>query len=246
MMQDFHVHTTYCDGDNTPEEMVLSAIEKGLSCIGFSCHSYTDFDQSYCIKKEKIKDYKAEISNLKEKYKRKIRILCGIEQDMLSTLVPEGYDYSIGSLHYVLTKDGYEAVDSSEEDFIKTAEKMGGFINLCENYYEMLSHLCDNFTPNIIGHFDLVTKYNEGGKLFDESDIRYINAWKKTADILLSHNIPFEINTGAISRGYRTTPYPSASILEYLKKKGAKLILSGDSHSKDTLCFQFDKWNYLI
>ena len=27
---DLHMHTTFCDGKNTPEEMVLSAIDKGL------------------------------------------------------------------------------------------------------------------------------------------------------------------------------------------------------------------------
>ena len=33
------MHTCYCDGKNTPEEMVQSAIEKGLSTVGISGHS---------------------------------------------------------------------------------------------------------------------------------------------------------------------------------------------------------------
>ena len=41
ILTDLHVHTNYCDGKNTPEEMVLAAIEKGMECIGFSVHSYT-------------------------------------------------------------------------------------------------------------------------------------------------------------------------------------------------------------
>ena len=45
----------------------------------------------------------------------------------------------------------------------------------------------------------------------------------------------FEINTGAISRGHRTTPYPSEEILEFLGKHGAKAIIGSDSHSADTL-----------
>ena len=43
--QDLHVHTTYCDGKNTPEEMVLAAIDKGLVRLGFSGHAYQSFDQ---------------------------------------------------------------------------------------------------------------------------------------------------------------------------------------------------------
>ena len=45
----------------------------------------------------------------------------------------------------------------------------------------------------------------------------------------------FEINFGAVIRGYRTEPYPSKPILEYLKARGAKFILSGDSHTVDNV-----------
>ena len=48
----------------------------------------------------------------------------------------------------------------------------------------------------------------------------------------------FEVNTGAISRGYRTTPYPHINLLRTLKKEGAGLVLCSDSHAADTLdCF---------
>ncbi|MDO4207467.1 MAG: PHP domain-containing protein, partial [Lachnospiraceae bacterium] len=63
--QDFHVHTTYSDGDNSPEEMILAAIDKGMTKIGISDHSYTWFDETYCIPKERIAEYKKEIAALK-------------------------------------------------------------------------------------------------------------------------------------------------------------------------------------
>ena len=56
--QELHCHTVYCDGKNTPEEMVLAAIENGMHALGFSTHSYTSRDLTYCIRKEKIEDYK--------------------------------------------------------------------------------------------------------------------------------------------------------------------------------------------
>lgn len=244
-MKDLHVHTTYCDGKNTPEEMVLSAIEKGLTTIGFSVHSYTDFDLSYCIKKEQIESYITEINSLKEKYKDKIEILCGVEMDILSDMDAEKFDYKIGSVHYVETESGYEAIDLSERDFIKTAEKMGGFYEMAEKYYEFVAKL-GKVKPDIIGHFDLITKYNEGNRLFDTKNPRYVNAWKKAADALIPLNVPFEINTGAISRGLRKTPYPAPQIIEYLKAKGAKFIMNGDTHAKENLCFEFEKWEGLL
>ena len=38
-LQNLHTHTTYCDGINTPEQIILTAIDKGFGAIGFSGHS---------------------------------------------------------------------------------------------------------------------------------------------------------------------------------------------------------------
>ena len=92
---------------------------------------------------------------------------------------------------------------------------------------------------DIIGHFDLITKFYEGGALFDETEPRYIAASRAAADVLLKTGKPFEINTGAISRGYRTAPYPSLALRDYIRHKGGSFLLSSDSHAKESLCFQF-------
>ena len=52
--------------------------------------------------------------------------------------------------------------------------------------------------------------------------------------------IPFEINTGAIARGYRQLPYPAPEILSYIAKNGGKVILTSDAHSPENLCYRFD------
>ena len=67
ILADFHTHTTYCDGKNTPEEMVRAAIAKGMTKIGFSGHSHTAFDESYCMSTEGTEAYRQEIAALKEK-----------------------------------------------------------------------------------------------------------------------------------------------------------------------------------
>lgn len=50
----------------------------------------------------------------------------------------------------------------------------------------------------------------------------------------------FEINTGAISRGYRRTPYPHRALLTYLHDHGGRVTLSTDSHRADTVDFGLD------
>ena len=69
---------------------------------------------------------------------------------------------------------------------------------------------------DIIGHFDLVTKFNADGSLFDTNDPRYISAWKNAADKLIATPAVFEVNTGGMARGYTKTPYPEKSIIDYL------------------------------
>lgn len=237
MTQDLHTHTVYSDGNNTPEEMVLSAIEKGLDVIGISDHSYTSFDDSYCLKKETVEEYIKEIQSLKTKYSDKIKILCGIEQDLYSGMPEYDFDYVIGSVHYIQLGDEYIAVDNTSDELKEAVNKYfgGDIYPLIEEYYRLVATVAEKAGADIIGHFDLITKFQEKEPLFDEKDERYIKAWQAAADKLIEADIPFEINYGAISRGYRTTPYPSKDIQEYIAKKGGKLILSSDSHHKDTI-----------
>jgi len=48
----------------------------------------------------------------------------------------------------------------------------------------------------------------------------------------------FEVNTGAISRGYRTTPYPDAFLLDALRDMGFGAVITSDCHDRrDLSCF---------
>ncbi|MBR4173254.1 MAG: histidinol-phosphatase [Clostridia bacterium] len=242
---DLHIHTVYCDGKDTPEALVLAAIERGMECIGFSSHSYTSFDESYCMKRDSFAAYKDEIAVLKEKYKNKIKILCGIEQDLYADEPAVGFDYVIGSVHYLKVGNDYFPVDFRREILVDAVKKYygGDIYKLAEDYFLNVTKIKN---ADIIGHFDLITKFNENGCLFDEKNGRYIAAYIKALDILLKNDVIFEINTGAISRGYRKTPYPSSAIIDYIKSNGGKLILSSDCHAKNMLMFEFDKYEKLL
>jgi len=239
---DFHVHTTYCDGKNTPEEMVQAAVSLGMTSLGFSVHSYTSFDTSYCIQKERVADYIEEITHLKEKYRDKIRILCGIERDLYADTPKESFDYTIGSLHYVEKNGVYYTVDESADTLKKAINEgwQGSAIAFAKDYYAEVSRMGE-VSPDIIGHLDLITKFDEIEPFFDENDPAYIAAAKGAVDALLPLGVPFEINTGAISRGYRKTPYPAPFLLAYILEKGGKVILSGDVHAASGLLCAFEE-----
>ena len=240
---DYHTHSTYCDGKNTLEEMVEGALNKGLFAIGFTGHSHTCFDESYCMSEEDTKKYIKDIDRLKEEYKDKIEIYLGLELDKYSDLKDwSSYDYIISSVHYVLKNREYLPVDEDENLFKYNIEKHynGDVYSFCEDYYKEVIELAQIPYSYIIGHIDLVTKFNEGGKLFDIQNERYIKAENEALYALAAGNKILEINTGAMSRGYRSEPYPSRDILIKWKKLGGRVILSGDAHSVEGLCYKFD------
>ncbi|MBR6676899.1 MAG: histidinol-phosphatase HisJ family protein [Clostridia bacterium] len=239
--RDFHIHTTHSDGKCTPEELILLALEMGMTHIGFSDHSHTAFDTEYCMSLEGEEVYKSEIRHLSKKYSDRIKVYCGIEQDLYSHHRAEGYDYVIGSVHYV-KKDGcYLPVDKSAADLRMAVEEYfgGDPVAFAKEYFASVGRLAEETGADIVGHFDLLTKFSERDPLFDESDPEYTAAWRAAVDKLLPRVKYFEINTGVIGRGYRSTPYPSAPIVEYIRSKGGRFILSSDSH-RPTLCFGFE------
>ena len=242
------MHTSFCDGKAEVEEYVISAIEKGLECIGFSVHSYVPFDLECCIAKERIPEYRARIGELKEKYKHRIEIQCGVEQDYYSEESTQGYDYVIGSYHYFKTPGGeYLPLDLNVGVLDRMCDEYfgGDWMALCEDYYRIEADIPNKIKCDIIGHFDLITKFNEKTPRIDTKNPRYIKAYTEAAKKLIPHGIPFEINTGAITRGYRELPYPSDDILKTIVKLGGRFTLSSDAHAPQNIAYGFDfceKW----
>ena len=244
----YHTHTRFCDGKNAPEEIVREAIRLGCPELGFSGHSYTFFDESYCMSQAGTQEYIAVIRALQEQYGDKIKILLGIEQDYYSAMPTDEYDYVIGSVHYV-KKDGcYLPVDESKEIQLENVRKFynGDFYGFIEDYYEVVADLYRKTRCQIVGHFDLIKKFNGLYDLFDPQHPRYQAAANKALAALMSSPVVLEVNTGSIARGYLQEPYPSGDILTQWVKTKKSVIFSSDCHDTEQLLFGYDIYkNYI-
>ena len=240
---DFHVHTSFCDGRDEAEDVVRAALSLGMKRLGFSGHGHVPFDPVIGMSPENTERYRREVARLREKYRGQIEIFCGVEQDYFSDLPTDDYDYVIGSTHTLCVNGRYHHVDWGADKLrAMIDEGFGGDpYAMVEAYYRQETDVVRVTHANIIGHFDLLTKFNERDPLFDEGHPRYVAASDAALDALLETGKPFEINTGAISRGYRTTPYPSIRLLRRIAERGGTVVLSSDSHRADTLCFQFEE-----
>ncbi len=235
--QNLHVHSTYCDGKDTPREIVEAAITKGFTSIGFSGHSYMSYAQNHSMSIEGTREYIKEVNSLKKEYNEKINIFCGIEYDMYSDISIDEFDYSIGSVHYFKFGNEYVGFDRSAkvvEGIIDTYFNGDG-MKYAKKYYENVAELYGYGRFDIIGHFDLITKHSESTCFFDENSKQYLS-YAFDALRALRGKIPFfEINTGAISRGYRTTPYPSIPLIKEMKRLGFGAVITSDCHNAQHL-----------
>lgn len=242
-LSNFHTHTRFCDGRDTPAELVEEALRLGCPALGFSGHAHVPFDDC-CMTVEGTAAYRREIRRLQAAFAGRIALYCGIEQDYYSDLPPEGYDYIIGSVHY-LEKDGeFLSVDLSRADFTESVRRCygGDYYAFAEDYYAHVAALYARTGCGVVGHFDLVTKFNEGGALFDTAHPRYRRAALEALHSLLERDVIFELNTGAMARGYRSDPYPAPFLLDELCAHGARLLLSSDCHDKRLLLYGLEAY----
>ena len=121
----------------------------------------------------------------------------------------------------------------------------GDVYSLCEDYYKALSGIYEKTGCDIVAHFDLVTKYNDGNSIFDTKHPRYIKAATDALDILVKKPVIFEINTGAIARLNKSKPYPEESFVNIIHSAGRDTILSSDCHNMNYLTESFEKYKHL-
>ena len=249
LLQNLHIHSTYADGKDSPEEIVLKAIEKGFTSIGFSEHTYMDFsDYPFQMTIEEMYNYKSEIDSLKEKYKKQIEIFCGLEYDLFSEVSTKDFDYIIGSVHYLDfngKKLGFDRGVEEVKEFVNNNFNGNG-LEFAKKYFETLLLLPQKLKVDILGHFDILTKTNELISIIDTSSKEYLNYGYEAIHNLKGKIPLFEVNTGAIARGYRTTPYPQIEFLKEFKESGFGAIITSDCHNKEFIDCYYTKAKELL
>lgn len=236
-MTNFHTHTVFCDGRDTPEAMAAAAFAKGFSALGFSSHSDMLADPAA---------YRARIRGLADEWRGRMEIFLGLEAELGKpwSRVPGEYDYVIGSIHFVVAPDGCAVpVDHSPQ---KLADGLrdhfaGDAVALVKAYFGVLRSTV-SLDFDVVGHPDLVRKFNLKHPFFDENAAWYREELEKTADAIAASGKLVEVNTGAISRGWLDDAYPSPLFRRLLRERGVRFLLSSDAHSAEMIDCAFDRF----
>ncbi|MGI6231098.1 MAG: PHP domain-containing protein [Tractidigestivibacter sp.] len=231
----YHNHTCLCDGHDAPREMAQAAYDAGLGHFGFSGHMDHDIHMDW-------DEYVAQVKGVADEWRGRMDVLLGVELDTLygpGRACCPGAQYVIGSTHFVSANDGRgPSVDNEPELFEQLCRDCygGDWMALTRDYYQVEATVVERTGCDFIGHFDLVAKFNGAGasplgKYFDESSREYLEPALETMELLVEQGKPFEVNSGAIARGYREVCYPRPELLRALRRMGGQIILSTDAHS---------------
>ena len=246
MISNVHTHTVFCDGLNTLREMAEQALAIGFSDLGFSSHAPTPFDTAFPGLLDE-QAYRDEIAALKEEYSGRLGILCGVEQEYYCPVNREDYDYIIGSVHYIPAEDGSLFATDDKKAIVDIAARThyhGDCLAMARDYYDLMVKNAQVYKPDIIGHFDLITKFNGGGDFFDESGKPYhdmaLEALDAVIDAVNSYGGMIEVNTSVMVRELKDIPYPAPFLMRRMAERGVRTIITTDCHRASLLNAGFE------
>lgn len=254
MKANYHTHSTWCDGADTPQEMIRAAVEKGFRVLGFSSHAMLpEEDTDWVLTPAKAVAYVREIRALAAERADRLTVCCGAEADYVpGGAVPEravyahlGLDYLIGSIHFVVAPDGARVpVDHTPEllrDGIR--DHFGGSVEAyVRAYFAQERDMVARYDFDVLGHPDLVRKFNVREPWFDEEAAWYRDEVAATAEAIAASGKIVEVNTGAIARGWLNDAYPAQPFRDLLRARGVAFILSSDAHAAAALDGSFDRF----
>lgn len=244
MFADYHVHTEFSDDSVYPmEDVIKDAIAMGMDEICITDHvDYgvkDDWDSGKTIEYRNGEplanvDYPRYIKKIEEMrrfYGNKISIKTGLEFGMQVHTVPQyealfrryAYDFIILSVHQVENREFWT------QDFQKGRTQQ----EYNERYYEEMLHLVKCYQHySVLGHMDLITRYDNAGPYPFEKIKPIVTDILK---IVIADGKGIELNTSYHRYGLKDTT-PSVEILKLYRDLGGKVITIGsDSHKPEHL-----------
>ena len=246
----YHTHTAFCDGQGEPEEYVLESINCGLQAIGFSSHAPVPFTNNWALQARQIDEYCRTVNSLKKKYAGLIQIYLGMEIDYLpqmcyrlSDFEELNLDYTIGSVHFCPepVAGKFLSVNASEDNIVRLIDFKGSVEEFVGSYYESVRNMVRILKPNIIGHLDLIKKYNHEDKYFSESHGWYQDEILNTLKVISEYGAILEINTSGLYRGEVQEFYPSKWVLQEARNFEVPVMINSDAHSPEAVNAKFSE-----
>ncbi|HPX87189.1 MAG TPA: histidinol-phosphatase [Candidatus Hydrogenedentes bacterium] len=236
----------YCDHAQDPlPALVAAAVDAGISIYGITEHA-PRFKTEHMYSEElalgwtpeillnKFRRYAHELDSLSRIWDSKITLLKGFEAEvipsdsyadkMLSLKRELGFDYIVGSVHYV---NGI-SIDYTRALFGEAVQRCGSLENLCVAYFQTVRNMAEALRPEVLGHFDLIRKM--AGNTSELQSAPVLRAAENALHSIREIGCIIDINTSPLRKGF-ACPYPAPHFLKMIREKGIPVCFGDDSHS---------------
>lgn len=244
MFADYHVHTEFSDDSIYPiGQVIRDAINMHMDEICITDHvDYGIKDDWDCGREIRYRNgepfanvdyprYMAAIKDLRRRYGDKITIKTGLEFGMQMHTISQfetlfhrfPFDFIILSVHQVEDKEFWT------QDFQRGRTQQ----EYNERYYEEMLNLVKAYKNySVLGHMDLITRYDKAG-IYPFEKIKPLA--EEILKIVIADGKGIELNTSYHRYGLNDTT-PSVQLLKLYRDLGGSIITIGsDSHKPEHL-----------
>lgn len=232
MNADVHAHTSYSDGGSIPR-MLRGAADAGLDAVGFTDHcslseAWRDerllwnrnFDRTYERRREALtlaeRDHDVRTYDAVE-----VDYEPELEERIASFLDRAGFDYAIGSVHYVAGRQVFAFESFADAD---PAERR----RFVDAYYDAVVSLVESELFAVVAHVDLIENHPDLRGLTTATHRRRV-----VEACANSRTIP-EINAGRTGqKGSFDQFHPNEALLDRLLERDVAVTVGTDAHDPD-------------
>lgn len=244
MFWDTHLHCHFSgDSNAAPEDMIRSAIEKGLEGICFTDHIDWDYPGPTPFSFDPAEYFKT-LTALKEKYNHELAILIGVELGLqphlkeryAAFLAEHDFDLVIGSSHVV------HGVDPYYPEYYVGKTEDNAYLEYFESVLENLN-VFEDF--DVYGHLDYVVRYGPN-KNACYSYEKYADVIDAILKKLIAMGKGIELNMSGYK--YRLGhPNPTEEILSRYRELGGEILtLGADAHAPEHVAFDYHRLPELL
>lgn len=244
MFTDYHVHTEFSDDSvYLMEDVMKDAIRMNMDEICITDHvDYGVKDDWDCGHEIAYRDgepfanvdyprYMAKLREMQDLYGDRISIKTGLEFGVQTHTIPQfealfhryPFDFIILSIHQVEDKEFWT------QDFQRGRTQQ----EYNERYYEEMLEVVKKYKDySVLGHMDLITRYDEAG-IYPFEKIKPLV--EEILKIVITDGKGIELNTSYHRYGLKDTT-PSVEILKLYRDLGGSILtLGSDSHKPEHL-----------
>ncbi len=241
---DSHTHSAFSfDAEIPVEQMVLSAIDKGVRVLTITDHCDAlaigvPDNEFGVILEEAVPASVREIRRVAELYRDRIKVLAGVELGE-PTHCPDKTHTALTMAEYDLILASTHEVKGREDFYFLTFTDETTPVLLREYFLEQLEVVQWNGFDSL-AHFDYPVRYvvNQTGKLPDLAQFKSIT--DEILKTLADNRKALEVNTSTVSSALGRT-MPGLDILRRFRELGGKYItLGSDAHKAERISQNFD------